>query len=208
MGIVYKAVDTRSGEQVALKLMIVTKKTTEDDVTRFKNQARAALKLDHPNLVRVLEQGVTDEGHWYTAMDLVAGDDLDQRIKQHGPFDPNDAAAIALDLADGLAYAHEQGVLHRDIKPQNVLLDEEGAGRLTDFGLAKLQEDDAASLTASGALLGTPAYMAPEQANGTKRLVDERTDVYCLGATLYHMLTGPPPLRATEPDRAPARDHV
>ena len=193
MGIVYEARDTRNGDQVALKLMIVTKKTTEDDVTRFKIEAKAALKLDHPNLVQVFEQGVTEDGHWFTAMEYISGEDLDVKMKRDGLLEPDAAAEICLDLADALAYAHEQSVLHRDIKPQNIMIDDDGVARLTDFGLAKLRDDDMASLTASGTLLGTPAYMSPEQATGLKRDIDERTDVYCLGATLYHMLTGRPP---------------
>ena len=192
MGLVYEAIDTRSGEVVALKVLLRGGGARVEDVKRFQIEARAAQRLSHPNLVGVLDHGQDEEGTWYTALEFVEGHDLSERLKQ-GPIDPDEAVRIVRDLALGLACAHEHNVLHRDLKPHNVLIQPDGTPRLTDFGLAKLHDDLDASLTHSGAILGTPAYMSPEQADGNRHELSERTDVYGLGATLYHMLTGTPP---------------
>ena len=193
MGIVYDARDSRSGERVALKVLLSGQKAKPDEVKRFQIEATAARRLAHPNLVNVIDHGQSADGKWFMAMEYVEGEDLAEVLKRDGPLDPEEAAEIVRDVADALAYAHDQEILHRDLKPQNIMLEEDGTPRLTDFGLAKLRNSGDVSLTNSGTLLGTPAYMSPEQANGEKRLIDERTDVYGLGATLFHMLTGRPP---------------
>ena len=193
MGLVYRARDSRSGQQVALKLLLRGDAAKTDDVQRFQVEAKAGQALDHPNLVSVREHGQDEEGTWYMAMDYVVGEDLAVILAREGALDPEQAAEIMRDVALGLAAAHEQEVLHRDLKPHNVLIQTDGTPRLTDFGLAKVHDETTASLTASGTILGTPAYMSPEQADGNRRAVGVASDVYGLGATLYHMVTGTPP---------------
>jgi len=196
MGVVYRAVNEASGERVALKVLLAGAKATSEDLIRFRTEAEAAERLQHPHIVALLEHGEAN-GNPYMVLDYIEGEDLESRISR-GKLEPADAVEIASGLADALSCAHEQGILHRDFKPQNVLLDREGHPLLTDFGLAKLRGDAAPtlSLTQTGMMLGTPAYMAPEQANAERKHIDERTDVYGLGATLYHMLTGRRPFSA------------
>ena len=191
MGEVWLATDLATGADRALKLL-----DTVADPTmriRFQREGEALARLgQHPNVVRVHAAGV-HEGRPWLAMEWLPGGDLAGRLK-HGPLDPAEAARIVRDLARGLEHAHERGVLHRDLKPQNVIFDAEGRPRLGDFGLASLA--GASKLTVTGELLGTPAYMAPEQVTGSK--IDERTDVYALGAVLYCTLCGVSPTeRAT-----------
>src|SRR5690606_8660426 len=153
----------------------------------FRREGRAQAAADaHPNVVRV-HASEEQDGVLYLAMDLAAGGDLARRIAR-GPLPPPEAARLVRDLARGLAPVPAAGVLHRDIKPENVLFDEQGTPKLVDFGLAHVAGE--ATLTRSNAFLGTPAAMAPEQAAGTPREVDERTDVYGLGVVLYQCLTG------------------
>jgi len=192
MGLVYEATDSRSGERVALKVLLQGANAKPDDVERFQVEARAAQRLEHPNLVGVLDHGCSEDATWYMALEFVEGRDLSDILKE-GALEPEEAVEIARDLAQGLAVAHSKKILHRDLKPHNVMIEADGTPRLTDFGLAKIRDDSSASLTASGAILGTPAYMSPEQADGDRHQTSARTDVYGLGATLFHMLTGSPP---------------
>ena len=197
MGVVYEARDLNLERQVALKLMLAGLGASEEDAARFEVEGKAAARLSHEGIVGVLALGESPRGH-YLAMEFVPGESLQARLLREGPLPPREAARIALQLALALDYAHEQHVLHRDVKPHNVLL-QEGEhlrARLTDFGLAKLS-DAAHSLTASGGgVLGTPAYMAPEQAGGEKGRIDARSDVYGVGATLFAMLAAQPPFKA------------
>jgi len=197
MGVVYRATAEDDGTSVAIKVLLAGAGASADDLSRFRTEASAAARLEHPNIVRLLEHGETD-GNPFMVLEFVGGEDLDAKIKREGALDPEEAVEIAVGIADALAYAHEQGILHRDLKPQNVLLDDEGAPLLTDFGLAKLKGEAAptVSLTQSGMLLGTPAYMSPEQASADRHKIDERTDLYGIGATLFHMLTGSRPFEA------------
>ncbi len=192
MGLVFEATDTRSGSRVALKVLLQGANAQPDDVERFQLEARAAERLEHPNLVGVLDHGCTDDATWYMALEFVEGRDLSDLLKD-GPLEAEEAVEIARDLAQALAVAHANKILHRDLKPHNVMIEADGTPRLTDFGLAKIRDEGSASLTASGAILGTPAYMSPEQADGDRHQTSARTDVYGLGATLFHMLTGSPP---------------
>jgi serine/threonine protein kinase/tetratricopeptide (TPR) repeat protein len=188
MGVVYAALNPR-GQPCALKLLL-----DMDDVIaveRFKREAHAARRLRHPHLIEVLDFGVA-EGHPYLVMPLLDGLDLRERLRG-GPLPVEDVVQIGIALADGLAHAHALGILHRDLKPENVIMRETGPV-LTDFGLAKPLLDHQ-SLTQTGHLVGTPAYMAPEQAQGDKGRIGVATDVYGLGALLYALLVGSAPFR-------------
>jgi len=188
MGVVHAALSP-SGERCALKVLL----DLDDEVAleRFNREAHAARRLQHPSLVRVLDYGVA-EGHPYLVMPLLEGSDLRDRLRS-GPLPPGEVAEIGAALADGLAHAHALGILHRDLKPENVILTPRGP-ILTDFGLAKPLLDRQ-SLTQTGQLIGTPAYMAPEQARGDKTPIGVATDVYGLGALLYALLVGSAPFR-------------
>ncbi|MGE0711670.1 MAG: serine/threonine-protein kinase [Planctomycetota bacterium] len=191
MGVVYGAACSRISTPIALKL--IDEKAGDHERERFKIEARAAARLRHPHIVRVLEYHQTPEGRLYLAMERVEGESLGARLKRDGPLPPDEALEIGIALAEALAYAHENSVVHRDLKPANVLIAPDGTPKLTDFGLAKVLDGPQQSLTRTGDLVGTPVYMAPEQARGDRRAVGTHTDVYGLGATLYHLVTGQPP---------------
>lgn len=196
MGVVYRAVQTSLGRDVAVKMILRGQFASQADRERFEAEAQAAAKLDHPGIVPVYEVGETN-GRPYFSMKHVRGTTLSQRLAA-GPLPSREAARLLAGVARAIHFAHMRGVLHRDLKPSNILLDESGEPHITDFGLAK-QITDAAVVTKTGAVLGTPAYMAPEQAAGIRGQVDVRSDVYSLGVILYHMLTGRPPFQAASP---------
>lgn len=192
MGAVFLARDPRVGRRVAIKL--VTNPDVAVGLRRFHTEAQATARLRHPAIVTVHELG-EHGGRPYLVLDPVEGGSLKERLAR-GPLPPREAAELAHVLAGALAHAHAQGVLHRDLKPANVLLTSSGAPVLSDFGLARDLSDTRERLTRTGELLGTPAYMSPEQADGRPGAVDRRSDVYGLGATLYAALTGRPPFEA------------
>ncbi|MEZ6189205.1 MAG: protein kinase [Planctomycetota bacterium] len=194
MGVVYRARHLRLERIVALKVLTHGEAAGERQLERFRREAQAAARLSHPNLVPVFDAG-QHLGQPYLVMDFVEGETLEQRLAQGGPFEPRVAAEIMGQVAEALAHAHEQALLHRDVKPANVILARDGKPRLTDFGLVKDLLRTSA-MTQSGQLVGTPAYMSPEQAEGRGAYVDARADVYSLGATLYALLTGVPPFDA------------
>lgn len=196
MGVVYKARQVRLNRTVALKMILAGQFAGEADVQRFQTEAEAAAQLDHPGIVPIFEVGEY-EGHHFFSMGLVEGNSLSARISD-GPLPPKEAAALVRKIAEAMQYAHDKGVIHRDLKPANVLIDKDGQPRVTDFGLAKKLESDS-QLTGTGQILGTPSYMPPEQAAGRTEQVDERADVYALGAILYCLLTGRPPFQAASP---------
>jgi serine/threonine protein kinase/Tol biopolymer transport system component len=185
MGIVYRAEDTRLGRSVALKFL--PPELTRDPVSkaRFLQEARTASALDHPNVCTIYDVGETDEHQLYLAMPCYEGETLRRKIER-GPLPVADAVDYALQTAKGLAKAHRHGIVHRDIKPANLIVTDDGVVKILDFGIAKLAGE--AGLTRTGASVGTPAYMAPEQIHG--REVDGRTDLWALGVVLYEMLTG------------------
>ncbi|MGE0708026.1 MAG: tetratricopeptide repeat protein [Planctomycetota bacterium] len=195
MGVVYVARHVGLGRRVALKLLKTGPKATEEQRRRFELEARSTARLRHDNIVRVLEVG-EDAAGLYFAMDLIEGPSLLERIRTRGRLEPREVATVGRALADALFYAHSNAVLHRDLKPANVLLTPDGAPVLTDFGLARdVGHQD--RLTQTGQIMGTPAYMSPEQAEGDPDAIDRRSDIYSLGATLYEAITGAAPFRGS-----------
>jgi len=190
MGAVYVARHTDLEREVAIKVLLQAD-APATHVERFLREARATARLRHPNVVPVHELG-EEGGRSFIVMDLVPGESLAARVRREGPLDLDEAARLGEGMARGVAHAHTQGVLHRDLKPANVLLSPQGEPLVTDFGLARLADED--RLTRTGVLLGTPNYMPPEQADGSS--TDERSDVYSLGATIYELVTGEPPFTA------------
>lgn len=193
MGIVYRALQKSLGRTVALKMLLRRDLATPADLARFRSEAEAAARLDHAGIVSIFEVGEHD-GHPFYSMQLVEGTTLAKRLAA-GPLPPREAAALLAQVADAVQAAHDRGVLHRDLKPSNILIDASGAPRVSDFGLAKRLEDEM-SMTHTGAILGTPCYMSPEQAAGSRGDVGPASDVWSLGAILYQMLTGRPPFQA------------
>ncbi len=200
MGVVYRARQKSLNRTVALKMILRGDLASSDDLARFQAEAESAAKVLHPHIVPVYEVGEVD-GRPYFSMKLIEGTTLARRLAD-GPLPSRQAAEMLVPICRAIADAHRQGVLHRDLKPSNILIDREGRTFVTDFGLAKrinTTDGDASlsgSLTQSGAIIGTPGYMAPEQAAGQRGEVSPATDVYSLGAILYAMLTGRPPFQA------------
>jgi serine/threonine protein kinase len=194
-GHVFRARDTELGRTVAVKLLRAGRLAGREEVDRFLREARSAAQLAHPGLVALYEAGRSDDGAWYLAEEFIEGGTLADRLKEGRP-DLRQAADLVAAVADALDYAHCHGVVHRDVKPSNILLDADGRPHLMDFGLAK-READETPVTVDGDILGTPAYVSPEQARGEARQVDGRTDVYSLGVILYELLTGERPFRGS-----------
>ena len=188
MGVVYRAHDRRLERDVALKQLAPHISHDHALFMRFKQEARALARLSHPNIVQVYDF-LQDEGHAWIAMELVDGEELAERLEARGAMSPGETAALGAQLAEAMAYAHEQGVVHRDFKPANVLVTHRGLPKITDFGMAKLAQSNTQTL--AGTILGSPAYMSPEQGSGES--ADARSDIYALGVTLYEMLAGAVP---------------
>jgi len=214
MATVYLAEDSSLGRKVALKVMAERYSEDGEFVERFRREAQAAARLNHPNIIAVYDRGEAD-GRPYIAMEYLQGRTLKQVIQAEGPLPPERAIAIAMQVLAGLRYAHEHGVVHRDVKPHNVLVGDDGRIKVTDFGIAHAGDPQ---MTEVGSIVGTAQYLSPEQARG--RAVGPQTDIYSLGVVLYEMLAGrvpfegdssvaiamqhvsdqPPPLRALAPD--------
>jgi serine/threonine-protein kinase len=215
MGVVYRATQISLHRAVAIKMILPGRLASATDLSRFRAEAEAAAKLKHPHLVSVYEVGELD-GQPFFIMPLIEGTTLAKRLTD-GPLPAREAAELLVPICQAVAAAHRHGILHRDLKPSNILIDNEGRPYVTDFGLAKrlvghasnvhepkhvenvLQGEQLTQLTASGAVLGTPSYMAPEQAAGQRGEVGPASDVYSLGAILFAMLTGRPPFQAASP---------
>ena len=191
MSTVYLAHDEVLDRAVAVKLLHREISEEADQLERFRREARAAARLSHPNLVGVIDAG-EDESRPYIVFEYVEGQTLKQCIKSKGGLDVDEAVAYAIEIGRGLSAAHSRKLIHRDVKPQNVLIDPDGRAKVTDFGIARSLESE--GLTATGRVLGTTDYVSPEQAMGDP--VDERSDVYSLGVVLYEMLSGEVPFSA------------
>jgi hypothetical protein len=194
MARVHQGLDRQLGRQVAIKVLAPPFDRDREFVERFRREARAAAGLSHPNVVSVFDSG-SDDGTHFIVTELVEGETLADRLRRDGPMPPSDAVAVAVDIARALAAAHTRGLIHRDIKPGNVMLLPDGRVKVVDFGIARAAGSD--TLTNTGVVLGSTAYLSPEQAGGQP--VDERADLYSLGCVLYEMLTGHVPFRADTP---------
>jgi eukaryotic-like serine/threonine-protein kinase len=186
MSTVYKAHDSLLERNVAVKVLHQQYNEDDDFVERFKREARSVAQLQHPNIVTVIDRG-EEAGRQYIVFEFIDGENLKELVVRKGRLDLRNALEIALEVAHGLAFAHDHGLVHRDVKPQNVLLNGDGGAKVTDFGIARSLDVDN-GVTQTGTILGTSNYIAPEQASGQP--VDAHTDVYSLGIVLYEMLTG------------------
>jgi tRNA A-37 threonylcarbamoyl transferase component Bud32 len=191
MSTVYLALDEVLDRPVAVKLLHREISEEADQLERFRREARAAARLSHPNLVGVIDAG-EDDGRPYIVFEYIEGRTLKRRIQEEGGLPVDEAVAYAIEIGRGLTAAHARKLVHRDVKPQNVLIDPDGRAKVTDFGIARSLEQK--GMTATGRVLGTTDYVSPEQAMGED--VDERSDVYSLGVVLYEMLTGDVPFQA------------
>ena len=196
MGVVYKARQRDLNRIVALKMILASEWASAEEIRRFQAEARAAARLRHRNIVAIHEIGEQLGRHFF-AMDFVEGESL-SAIVARGPLAPEQAARWMVSIAQAVEHLHSQGIVHRDLKPSNVLIDSADEPVVMDFGLAKIFDSDDGA-TRSGAILGTPSYMSPEQASGRNSLISTRSDIYSLGAMLYEMLSGRPPFREATP---------
>jgi serine/threonine-protein kinase len=202
MSTVYRALDETLQRQVAIKLMNREVTSDSDQLERFRREARAVAQLSHPHIVGVIDAG-EDEGRPYIVFEYVEGETLKERIRRHGRLAIAEAVAYGIEIARALGAAHARHIVHRDVKPQNVLIDEEGSAKVTDFGIARTLDEE--GLTADGRVLGTTDYVSPEQALGQD--VTGQSDLYSLGIVLYEMVTGDVPFKG-ENQVAVAMKHV
>ncbi len=194
MGRVYKALDKEVEEKVALKLLNPEIAADSRTIERFRNELKNARHISHKNVCRMYHFG-NDEGAYYITMEYVRGEDLKSVIRMMGRLSPGQAVSIARQISEGLAEAHRLGVIHRDLKPQNIMIDHDGTVKIMDFGIARSVRSK--GITGPGVMIGTPEYMAPEQVEGKE--TDERSDIYALGIILYEMLTGRVPFEGETP---------
>ena len=195
MGAVYRARDPELDRLVAIKVML---DATPDFVARFRREAQAIARLTHAHVVQVFDFGVDEQGNPYFVMELIDGTPLDRIVRERGRLDAREAVRLIRQAAEGLQAAHRAGIVHRDVKPSNLIVDGSGNIKLVDFGIARVQAPSGVqALTGAAALMGTPGYMAPEQAAG--RTVDHRADIYALGLTLFELLSGAAPYAAADP---------
>jgi eukaryotic-like serine/threonine-protein kinase len=195
MGEVYLARDRVLGRDVALKVLRKQYAGDDEFAERFKREAMSAASLSHPNIIQVYDRGETEEGASYIAMEYVPGGTLKERISREGPLEAADAAGLGAQVAEALGAAHDRGMVHRDIKPQNVLLAARGGAKVADFGIARA--GSSATISRTGSVMGTAAYMSPEQALG--KPATPKSDLYALGVVLYEALTGELPYTADNP---------
>ncbi len=193
-GVVYSAIQETIERAVALKILRADLVRSARAVERFRREARTAARLAHPGIIAPIDLGQLPDGRWWYAMELVEGISLGERINERGPLSEREALRMFIPLADALQHLHEVGVVHRDVKPANILIDPRERALLADLGLAFARDEP--SLTGSGGVLGTPHYVSPEQARDSSK-VDSRSDIWSLGATLYHAVTGKPPFNGT-----------
>jgi serine/threonine protein kinase len=194
MGSVYKVFDTSTKEKITLKLLKPEIAVDQEALERFSNEMKFARKIRHKNVCQMFDLGKA-EGAPYITMEYVPGEDLRSAIKRFGQIPIGKSLFIAKQVCEGLAEAHHLGVVHRDLKPQNIMVDEDGNARIMDFGIARSLKGK--RITGAGVLVGTPEYMSPEQVEG--READQRTDIYSLGIILYEMMTGRVPFEGDTP---------
>jgi len=194
MGRVYKVQDTKIGEKIALKLIRPEAGLDKTSLERFSNELKLARKIRHKNVCQMFDLG-EDQGTRYITMEYVHGEDLKQLIRKVGQLSPGQSIGIARQVCDGLEEAHKLGVVHRDLKPQNIMVDDDGKARIMDFGIARSLTGK--SITGAGVMIGTPEYMSPEQIEGKD--TDQRSDIYSLGVILYEMVTGRVPFEGETP---------
>jgi len=196
MGAVFEAVDLRARRRVALKVLPPSVATPEA-IARFQRESEMASRLNHPNIVKFVEFGRDEEkGVWFCALEMVDGVDLDAYLKRHGRLSETETVRIALQIAKALRHADQNGLVHRDVKPGNIMITPDGGAKLLDLGLARRTDVNATRYTETGRFVGSPFYASPEQATG-EAVIDARSDIYSLGATMYHMVTGSPPFGGT-----------
>jgi WD40 repeat protein/tRNA A-37 threonylcarbamoyl transferase component Bud32 len=195
MGVVYKARQRKLNRIVALKMILTGQLASDEEVQRFYLEAEAAAQLEHPGIVPIFEVGENAGQHFFS-MSFIEGGSLANRVR-NGPLPPSEAAGLVQRIAEAVAYAHAHGIIHRDLKPMNILLDKDGNPKVSDFGLAKKLAGES-HLTMAGELVGTPLYMAPEQAAGRTEEVGPAADIHALGAILYCLLTGRPPFDSVD----------
>lgn len=195
MGKVYRAVDIRTEREVALKVLHPDKASKEQVLARFRREAEILASIGHPNVVQIYEWGTTAQGVDYIAMEVLEGRTLREHLRETGPLTPRQLLPILVAVADALGATHVKGVVHRDLKPDNVFLQHGGVVKVVDFGLSLLDTDK--RMTKTGVMLGTPRYMAPEQIRSAKD-VDPRVDVYALGIMAHEALTGASPFPAED----------
>jgi eukaryotic-like serine/threonine-protein kinase len=193
MADVYCAEDTQLGRDIALKLLYRRFAEDTEFVERFRREASSAAGLQHPNVVQVFDRGQWD-GTYYIAMEFLHGRNLKQIVRDHGALEPALAVELVIQILKAARFAHRRGIVHRDIKPHNVIVDDEGRAKVTDFGIARAGASD---MTETGSIMGTAQYLSPEQAQGLP--VDARSDLYAIGIVLYELLTGAPPFDAESP---------
>jgi eukaryotic-like serine/threonine-protein kinase len=199
MSVVYKARDRLLNRIVAVKLLRSQSSLVTKNVQRFRQEAVAALKMDHPNIIRVFEFDIPEQGEPYLVMEYLEGESIADLIAENGPIELTRAISIMQAVCAGLEHAHKVGILHRDLKPSNIMLVKDQSGtrvKLFDFGIAKLllgEGEPDHALTMTGEFLGSPLYMSPEQC--ANEPLDERSDIYGLGCVFYEMVTGQPPFR-------------
>jgi len=194
MGRVYKALDTEVNEKIALKLIKPEIAQDKETIQRFRNELKFARKIRHQNVCQMYDLS-QDKGSYYITMEYVRGDNLKGMIRRMGRFSAGQAITIAKQICDGLVEAHKLGVVHRDLKPQNIMIDENGSARIMDFGIARSLEGK--GITGAGVMIGTPDYMSPEQVEGKE--TDQRSDIYSFGVIIYEMVTGRTPFKGDTP---------
>ncbi|MDF1663158.1 MAG: serine/threonine-protein kinase [Planctomycetota bacterium] len=200
MGVVYRAIQPSLGREVAVKVLKRSRTVEGHSLERFQREAKIIARLNHPHIVTIHDIQ-EHKGLDYIVMDLIRGESLADYLEEKGVLSLHQSAQLTLQIAEALSHAHQRSVLHRDVKPRNVIFNEQGQVLLTDFGLAKMSDSKARGITKTGYFMGTLQYAAPEQVLGCWKNTDARADVYALGTTLYHMLTGAPPF-AELPDVA------